>query len=1327
MKKPILVVIFILLTLLQVNAITDSSDINQKTESVDNELIMNAQRALRTQFYENMGQAPDDIFYYGSIPGGTIGFARSKIILNLQGSCELVELAFLDSCDVAPKGVSEINSETNYFLGERGTFKGVSSYSSVVYENLWKGIDLVYRATEAGAKYEFIVTPGANPNDIVIQVSNHESIQIEETSVRIYKGNGIFIDEGLKVYQDDSLIEASFKECIADTFSINLGAYDKMKTLVVDPLVYSTYVQSSDEEQGQAIVLDDQGNAYVTGTAHSNFPTVNAYDDTYNDNMDCFVFKLNSTGNGLVYSTYVGGGGVEQVTDIAIDPSYNVYVTGSTTSNDFPASNSHNGGINDGFVFKLNGAGNDLVYSRFIGGNTLDTVYAIALDGGNNAFLTGRTTSTDFPTVNAMNSTNNGGWDVFVMKVNSTGTGYNFSTYIGGGGNDEGLGIAVDSTGNAYVTGKVGHGSFPTINAFDDVYQGETDCFVLKLNSTGNGLMYSTFVGGSLTDYGNDLTIDEDGNAYVAGFTQSSNFVPGGEVGYDHSLAGGNDGFTFKLNATGNGMEYMTHIGGAGYEEARAIVLDSSNRACVGGFTSSSDFPKVNSYDDTHNENEDCFLVRFNAAGTQLNFSTYVGGGNDETILGLAVDDSDVLYATGWSTVGAFPMFNAYDSTPSIPGDFDCFVFAMDIDADDTIGPEFEIRQDPESAWDYQSVNVYAYITDASQIEEAKLSYSDDNQATWTNVTMTFYNFEWYETIPQYNAEDIIYYKVYAKDSFDNWAVSSVFSYMVQGGSGPTIINVERDPTYPLWTDDVNVTAYVTDYSGVAEVTLRYSIDYQTTWTNVTMVDTGGGYYSGIIPQQSGGTTVYYQIFARDNIGFWNSISTNSYDVTSDDDPPSINSIEWESQYDPIYPYEDITVRVEVYDPFGIDEVTLSFSNDDGFSWENITMVHDYDDWYEGDIPGQPAYTYLLFKILVRDTSGNWAESTEESYYVESDEPYQPTGPPWQLILSAVFIPTVLCLSVLCICRRRRKTRRRPEYPPEPVYYETLPEVTPVAETPVAPKTVPVEKKVAALRGCQAVGGQFEYKVKIKNDTNSVITNVNVTIVAFPSDCMEIVGPTSKTISRIEPDGFRSPQFIFSPTKDCVEGRIQASVTYIDYQDKPHTIHVEPYTIRSVCDLLKPLETTMDEFDLMLFDMETTTDERMMDWNPQVLFSKAEKLLPARNFHILDQKSDVKDGMFRGMIRGLAEGKYTGKKVAVRIHITGNAEGHQSKVIVEGLGDDIAMLPTTIEELEDGIDSWICLNCGGALDTDEVTKISSRAPVECRYCGHTLTIALYKK
>jgi hypothetical protein len=505
-------------------------------------------------------------------------------------------------------------------------------------------------------------------------------------------------------------------------------------------------------------------------------------------------------------------------------------------------------------------------------------------------------------------------------------------------------------------------------------------------------------------------------------------------------------------------------------------------------------------------------------------------------------------------------------------------------------------------------------------------------------------------------------------------------------------------------------------------------MDDQSTWVNVTMVAINDNYYSGIIPQKVGGGRVYFDITARDNVGYWTTEPSTYYDVFFDSAPPSFYDVTVESGW-PVYAGDAVQIRAEVYDDTGIAQVILSYSLDEGSTWTNVTMEYSHDNYYTANIPEQGQGTHVIYKVYASDTSGNWEVADGYDYTVSSEGTVDQIGLPWQILFTAVVLPAVLCLSVICICRRRRKPRKRLEYPAEPVYYESLPEApTPIAEAAaVGPNIELQEEKVEALRGCQAVGGQFEYKVKIKNDTNSVITNVNVTIVAFPSDCMEIVGPTSKSISRIEPDGFRSPQFIFSPTKDCVEGRIQASVTYIDYQDKPHTIHVEPYTIRSVCDLLKPLEATMDEFDLMLIEMETTSDERMMDWNPQVLYSKAEKLLPARNFHILDKKSDIKDGLFRGMIRGLAEGKYTGKKVAVRIQITGKAVGRESKVTVEGLGEDIAMLPTTIEELEVGIDSWICLNCGGALAIDEVTKLSSRVPVGCRFCGHTLTISLYRK
>ncbi|MHA2016288.1 MAG: FG-GAP-like repeat-containing protein, partial [Candidatus Thorarchaeota archaeon] len=293
---------------------------------------------------------------------------------------------------------------------------------------------------------------------------------------------------------------------------------------------------------------------------------------------------------------------------------------------------------------------------------------------------------------------------------------------------------------------------------------------------------------------------------------------------------------------------------------------------------------------------------------------------------------------------------------------------------------------------------------------------------------------------------------------------------------------------------------------------------------------------------------------------------------------------------------------------------------------------------------------------------------------------------------------------------------------------QAAPRPSHVIQEPVAAEMgESLDKRVVALRGCAVVGGRFEYKVKVMNNTPWVITNVTVTVLSYPEDCLEIDGPLVKSIKRIGPGEFRSPQFTFIPTKDCVEGRILATVNYLDYQNKPHSIDVEPYVIRSVCDLLLPLESTLEQFDSVIRNMDVTRNKLVLHWNPKVLFSKIKAFLPTRNFHIVEAKADTVSGIFSGTIKGLAEGKYTGKRVAVRILITGPEEGNEAKVVIEGLGDDVAMLPTTVSEISESIDSWTCLRCGGLLSPSQVQQMKAGVCIQCSYCGAPLTIDLYKK
>ncbi len=287
------------------------------------------------------------------------------------------------------------------------------------------------------------------------------------------------------------------------------------------------------------------------------------------------------------------------------------------------------------------------------------------------------------------------------------------------------------------------------------------------------------------------------------------------------------------------------------------------------------------------------------------------------------------------------------------------------------------------------------------------------------------------------------------------------------------------------------------------------------------------------------------------------------------------------------------------------------------------------------------------------------------------------------------------------------------------------PEFDPPETLEVTDETTDSDTGVQVFRGCEIIGGKFDYKVKIKNDSGYVITNVTVGIVAYPQDCMELAGENVKTISRIEVGGFRSPLFTLYPTKDCVQGKIVATVSYIDFLDQLHTVNVEPYLIRSVCDLLQPLKKTTDAFELVLSGLEKTQQEQTLDWNAQVLYTKAEKILPAKNFHVVDCEETIVGGEFIGTIRGYAEGKYTQQKVAVVLLISGPENGRHANVRVEALGEDVSMLPTTIDELADTMDSWVCLRCGAPLELEQVEELGKRLPIRCKYCTSTLTIALY--
>ena len=581
----------------------------------------------------------------------------------------------------------ELPSIVNYFRGSDSTKwrTNIHTYASVKYLSVYKGVDLVYYGNPGRLEYDFLIAPEADPKSIELQFDGFEKLDINaqgEILLQPAAGPAVQLHKPL-VYQDIDGQRRKVPGAYAvrgDKVSFQLGAYDRGAPLVIDPvLAFSTYLGGGNDEAGWAIAMGPEGDIYVTGdTNATDFPLVNAFKQSAGGDTDVFVTKLSANGRKLLYSTYLGGSGADVGYGIAVDQAGNAYVTGDTSSADFPVANplqSTLGGAPDAFVAKLSADGSKLLYSTYIGGSNGERGNGIAVDSAGNAYVAGYTHSKNFPTANALQQAFAGGnADAFVLKINPNGSSFIYSTYLGGGNDrpDIATAIAVDSTGNAYVTGFTNSRDFPTMKPMQ-AFVGPTDVFVTKLNSTGSALIYSTFLGGRADEEAMGIAVDASGSAYVTGETESPNFpttagaysrtcattpVPG-SVG---KICAGGDLFVSKLRPDGSGLVYSTYVNASGFEVGRAIAVDSEGNAYVTGITSSRDFPLVNPIDKTFGGQGwgalDAFVLKLNASGSSPIYSTYLGGSGDDAGYGIALDRAGNAYVTGYTESRDFPTRN---------------------------------------------------------------------------------------------------------------------------------------------------------------------------------------------------------------------------------------------------------------------------------------------------------------------------------------------------------------------------------------------------------------------------------------------------------------------------------------------------------------------------------------------------------------------------------------------------------------------------------------------------------------------------------------------
>lgn len=672
---------------------------------------------LPLSFEMNVGQSGARYQFLAMGAGHYVFLSPDSLALDLRDgggtSSGVVEMRLPGANPKAAwEPLEALPGRVNYFQGndEARWLTNIPTYARVRYRNVYPGIDVDYYGRQEELEYDFVVQPGADPGAIRMQFTGGVTLGLEsDGALAVRHGDRMVRWHRPRVHQrvggQQRQVAGGYRLGEGGVVEFTLGAYDRSAALVIDPVVqYATFVGRSSNEASFGVTTDSQGNAYLVGTTTSpdypaspgavGSPAINA------GTGDMTITKLNSTGTAVVYSTRIGGLGRDVARAVAVDETGNAYIVGATTSDDFPTTAAGfqrrlagkgpgEYALGDCFVVKLNNTGAALQYSTYLGGTQSDMCSAVAVDKAGNAYLAGVTASSGFPvSETAYQRIFRGGGeqpnlaasDAFVTKMNAAGSALVYSTFLGGGVDDAATGIAIDATGNAYVSGFTSSGNFPvSAGAPQRTYGGAGgsdtvifgDAFIAKVNPGGTGLVYSTVLGGRQDDVAYGIAIDAQGNAYVAGNTLSTNF-PVTDGAYQRTYAGfagtaltaAGDAFVTKINAAGTAWVYSTYIGGRKDEAAMGLAVDTAGSVHVTGYTTSPNYPvtadaRQPAYKGEGTQNAvitgDVFYTQLNAAGSALVYSTYLGGFSDDLGLGVAVDSTGNVLVAGGTASGDFP------------------------------------------------------------------------------------------------------------------------------------------------------------------------------------------------------------------------------------------------------------------------------------------------------------------------------------------------------------------------------------------------------------------------------------------------------------------------------------------------------------------------------------------------------------------------------------------------------------------------------------------------------------------------------------------------
>lgn len=562
----------------------------------------------------------------------------------------------------------------NYYLGndESKWASNVHLFSSFKLQNIYNGIDMVYYYNDNEVRYDFVVTPNSNPNQIIMKFEGQYSVKVSSNGDLVFSTSvGEVSHSKLFAYQEingvQNKIECKFIDKGDGLFGFDLSSYDASKPLIIDPTVnYVTYFGRSSSDYANANAIDNSGNAIQAGyTYSSDLPTTPGAYQTSRPYSYCgYVVKFNSIGNGLIFCTYLGGtSSYSYVYGCGSDQNGYTYAAGYTGATNFPTTSgafqTSYSGTPDGFVSKFNSTGG-IVYSTYFGGSSTDYIYGMYVDQSGYVYLTGATYSTNFPvSAGAFKTSLVSSPDAFCSKLNLTGTGLVLSTYLGGSSSDYGYAITADQYGYPYVTGYTLSSNYPVTSGAYYPYYTYYDPYITKVSLTGQTLIYSTYIpSSSSSDYAYAIAVNPAGEAAITGYANSSNFpiTPGAF----QTTFYGTDAFVLKMNANGNGLIFSTFLGYTGSDYGRGIAYDASGNIIVGGYTSSTSFPGVTSdgYRTYNSGSYDAFLTVFSGSGSRI-YGTYIGGSSSDyasnNYQAVGINQSNEVVIGGYTNSTNFP------------------------------------------------------------------------------------------------------------------------------------------------------------------------------------------------------------------------------------------------------------------------------------------------------------------------------------------------------------------------------------------------------------------------------------------------------------------------------------------------------------------------------------------------------------------------------------------------------------------------------------------------------------------------------------------------